>query len=238
VAASSWSPVRRINGYEEREPATAVADLEKSLGRRFSCTTAGRRPRQRWPHPPRAGKPSCRWRPFIAYLQNPRPDRPNRPDKQQPHRGRRRRCRAPRLRAISSCCCRRKIPLFLHGARKRICVAPSCSFTDLPEPLSHRPSAGARYWQMAHVLPDQRRAGKACPTRRRPKPSPSLSSIGTPYGRPEHRAALDRFKQLASLRRELDLAADGKPNASPPRSARQGSGVIVTWQYRDPARTT
>jgi hypothetical protein len=50
------------------------------------------------------------------------------------------------------------------------------------------------------------------------------------YGHPEHRAALDRFKELTALRRELiwPLTATGCLDA---RSARQGNGLIVTWQY-------
>jgi 1,4-alpha-glucan branching enzyme len=50
------------------------------------------------------------------------------------------------------------------------------------------------------------------------------------YGQKVHREALDRFKELAALRRELvwPLTATKCLNAW---SARQGNGLIVTWQY-------
>ncbi len=50
------------------------------------------------------------------------------------------------------------------------------------------------------------------------------------YEKPEHKAALDRFRELVALRRELiwPLSATRCLDAW---SARQGSGLIVTWVY-------
>src|SRR5262249_39559921 len=50
------------------------------------------------------------------------------------------------------------------------------------------------------------------------------------YGEEQHHEALDRFRELTALRRELiwPLTAT-KCLAS--WSARQGDGIIVTWQY-------
>jgi maltooligosyltrehalose trehalohydrolase len=51
------------------------------------------------------------------------------------------------------------------------------------------------------------------------------------FARPEHSEALARFRELAALRREIvwPLLASGNVNSW---SARQGDGIIVTWEFR------
>jgi malto-oligosyltrehalose trehalohydrolase len=120
-----------------------------------------------------------------------------------------------------------QIPMFFMGEEAHL-RRPFLFFFDLPEPQQSAHRDG-RYAEMEKIfntpvtpgtLPDP----QAIETFERSKLDWAA------YGRPEHAQAMERFRELCALRRELiwPLTASKCLNSW---SARQGNGLIVTWQY-------
>lgn len=120
-----------------------------------------------------------------------------------------------------------QIPLCFMGDEGNI-ASPFPFFFDLPEDIAREKSAD-RYDQMREIFAQDVKDGDL------PEPNDRKTFLSAKlaweeYERPERRAALQRFRQLASWRRELlwPLAATPFLDA---RTARQGDGLIVTWEF-------
>ena len=120
-----------------------------------------------------------------------------------------------------------QIPLFFMGEEAHL-RTPFMYFCDLPEPVGSQ-RRDDRYDQMEHMFNTKVDVG-SLPDPQDPGTFERSHIDWDAYGREEHRNALERFRQLTALRRELiwPLAATRCLSA---RSARQGDAVIVTWQY-------
>jgi malto-oligosyltrehalose trehalohydrolase len=208
------------NGYGDgsHDP---VADLEKSLADGFvhdgdSDGASDGRTR----HEPASQLPMDA---FVAYLQN-HDQIGNRPD------GKRlvERVDADRLDFGSFLTLLSpQVPMFFMGEEAQL-RSLFLFFFDLPDPHAKK-MRDDRYAQMesmfhAKVEPGGLPDPQAADTFERSKLDWDA------LGRDEHLRALDRFRQLCALRRELiwPLSATRCLNAW---SARQGDGLIVTWQY-------
>ena len=210
------------NGYDDPN-RDAVADLEKSLADGFvhdGDSDGNGQSDGRTRHEPASQLPM---EAFIGYLQN-HDQIGNRPD------GKRivERVDADRLdfghfvTLLSP-----QIPLFFMGEEAHL----RCGFFfffDLPEPFASE-KRDDRYEQMEKIFQTKVEPGSL--------PDPQATETfehskldWDAYGHDEHRKALDRFRELCALRRELiwPLSSGKCLNAW---SARQGDGLIVTWQY-------
>ncbi len=210
----------KVSGYEDAS-RDAVADLEKSLADGFVHDgDAGPGSDGRTRHEPASQLPM---EAFVAFLQN-HDQIGNRPD------GKRivERVDAERLdfghfvTLLSP-----QIPLFFMGEEAHL-RCPFLFFFDLPEPARSE-KRDNRYWQMDNVFHVKVDPG-SLPDPQDPQTFAHSKLDWDAYGRDVHQAALARFRELTSLRRELiwPLTA-GKCLAA--WSARQGDGLIVTWQY-------
>jgi len=210
----------RINGYEDTA-RDAVADFEKSLRDGFvhdgdAAGASDGRTR---------GEPASLlpMQAFVSFLHN-HDQIGNRPD------GARivERVDAERLDfAHFVLLLSPQIPLFFMGEEAHL-RCPFLFFFDLPEPVRSE-LRDNRYWQMENVFHTKVLPGSL------PDPQDKATFERSrlawdDYGQEQHRAALARFRELVELRRDLvwPLASTRCLEA---RSARQGDGVIVTWQY-------
>ncbi len=210
----------RLNGYEE-EDRDPVADLEKSLADGFVHDgDAGPDSDGRTRNEPASRLPT---EAFIGYLQN-HDQIGNRPDNKRIVD----RVDAERLdfghfvTLLSP-----QVPMFFMGEEAHL-RRPFMFFFDLPEPTASK-LRDNRYWQMENVFHAPVGPGSL------PDPQDPATFEGSKldwgaYGERSHREALERFRELTALRRELiwPLSAT-KCIAS--WSARQGNGLVVTWQY-------
>ena len=101
-------------------------------------------------------------------------------------------------------------------------------FYDLPEPFASEKAAD-RYDQMRNIFNEEVEEG-ALPDPQDPATFEMAKLDWSQLEQPEHREALDNFRHIAALRREhiWPLSATKCLNSW---SARQGSGIICTWQY-------
>lgn len=101
-------------------------------------------------------------------------------------------------------------------------------FFDLPEPHASE-KRDDRYKQMRDIFKQEVKDG-GLPDPQDPATFEMAKLDWSQYEQPKHREALDNFRHVAALRREQiwPLAATRCLNAW---SARQGSGIICTWQY-------
>jgi malto-oligosyltrehalose trehalohydrolase len=210
----------KTGGYEDdtRDP---VADLEKSLADGFVHDgDAGPDSDGRTRNEPASQLPM---EAFIGYLQN-HDQIGNRPDNKRIVA----RVDADRLdfghfvTLLSP-----QIPLFFMGEEAHL-RCPFMFFFDLPEP-QRSTLRDNRYWQMEHVFHTRVEPG-SLPDPQDPGTFAASKLDWNAYARNEHHEALDRFKALTALRRDLvwPLTA-GRYLAS--SSARQGDAIIVTWRY-------
>lgn len=210
----------RINGYEDTA-RDAVADFEKSLRDGFvhdGAAAGASDGRTR-------GEPASLlpMQAFVSFLHN-HDQIGNRPD------GARivERVDAERLDfAHFVLLLSPQIPLFFMGEEAHL-RCPFLFFFDLPEPVRSE-LRDNRYWQMENVFHTKVPPG-SLPDPQDPATFERSRLAWDDYGREQHRAALARFRELVELRRDLvwPLASTRCLEA---RSARQGDGVIVTWQY-------
>lgn len=210
----------KVGGYEDPS-RDAVADFEKSLADGFVHDgDAGPDSDGRKRDEPASQLPM---QAFVAYLQN-HDQIGNRPDNKRIVA----RVDAERLDfghfviLLSP-----QIPLFFMGEEAHL-RCPFMFFFDLPEP-ERTQKRDDRYDQMEHVFMTKVEPGSL------PDPQDEQTFLKSKldwdaYGQKEHHEALDRFKELTALRRELvwPLTSTKCLNAW---SARQGNGLIVTWQY-------
>ena len=120
-----------------------------------------------------------------------------------------------------------QLPLFFMGEEAQV----RCKFNfffDLPEPLQSE-KRDDRYVQMEGMFNEKVEPG-GLPDPQDPDTFAKSKLDWDQFTQPDHVAALDRFRELCALRRELvwPLSATRCLNAW---SARQGDGLIVTWQY-------
>ena len=101
-------------------------------------------------------------------------------------------------------------------------------FYDLPEPHATE-KAKDRYEQMRDIFNEEVEEG-GLPDPQDPATFEMSKLDWSQYEQPKHREALDDFRHVAAVRREQiwPLSATKCLNAW---SARQGSGIICTWQY-------
>ena len=210
----------RIRGYQDAS-RDAIADLEKTLADGFAHdgdAPPGSDGRRR--HEPASELPM---EAFVDFLQN-HDQVGNRPDN----------CRivdrvdADRLDfAHFLLLLSPQIPLFFMGEEAHLRV-PFLFFFDLPEPFCSA-MRDDRYAQMENVFQ----------TRVEPGSLPDPQAVETfersrldwdAFARPEHGRALERFRELTAIRRELLWPLTGSAFVAS-WSARQGDALIVTWQY-------
>ena len=210
----------KVGGYGDpnRDP---VADFEKSLADGFVHDgDAGPDSDGRRRNEPASQLPM---QAFVAYLQN-HDQIGNRPDNKRIVA----RVDAERLDfghfviLLSP-----QIPLFFMGEEAHL-RCPFMFFFDLPEP-DRTEKRDDRYNQMEHIFMTKVAPG-SLPDPQAEETFRKSKLDWDAYGCEEHREALDRFKELTALRRELvwPLTSTKCLNAW---SARQGNGLIVTWQY-------
>ena len=210
----------RAHGYED-ESRDPVADLEKSLADGFVHDgDANGQSDGRTRHEPASELPM---EAFVAFVQN-HDQIGNRPDGQRMVS----RVDAARLdfghfvTLLSP-----QIPLFFMGEEAHL-RCPFYFFFDLPEPQRSQHRDG-RYGEMENIFGTPAAPGSL----------PDPQALATfehsrldwdAYAHTAHAEALDRFRELCALRRELiwPLSATACLDA---RSARQGDGLIVTWEY-------
>jgi malto-oligosyltrehalose trehalohydrolase len=210
----------KINGYEDddRDP---VADLEKSLADGFVHDgDAGPDSDGRTRNEPASQLPM---EAFVAFLHN-HDQIGNRPDNKRIVD----RVDAERLDfAHFVTLLSPQIPLFFMGEEAHL-RGPFMYFFDLPEPIASR-KRDDRYWQMENIFGTKVEPG-SLPDPQDPGTFERSKLDWAAYGKDEHRPALERFRELTALRRELvwPLTATRSLDAW---SARQGNGIIVTWQY-------
>jgi maltooligosyltrehalose trehalohydrolase len=120
-----------------------------------------------------------------------------------------------------------QIPLFFMGEEAHL-RTPFMYFFDLPEPIQSQ-KRDDRYDQMERMFNTRAEPG-SLPDPQDPATFEQSRLDWDGFKKEEHRTALDRFRELTALRRELiwPLAATKCLAAW---SARQGNGLIVTWQY-------
>lgn len=207
-------------GYEDtdRDP---VADLEKSLADGFVHDgNAGPDSDGHTRNEPASELPM---EAFVAYLQN-HDQIGNRPDNKRIVE----RVDAERLdfghfvTLLSP-----QIPMFFMGEEAHL-RCPFRFFFDLPEPQQSE-KRDDRYWQMEHVFQTKVEPG-TLPDPQDPATFEQSKLDWAAYGRREHLEAMARFRELTAFRRELlwPLTAS---RCLASWSARQGDGIIVTWQY-------
>jgi malto-oligosyltrehalose trehalohydrolase len=210
----------RRQGYED-ESRDPIADLEKSLADGFVHDGDGGPDSDgRTRNEPASQLPM---QAFVAFLHN-HDQIGNRPD------GKRivDRVDAERLDfAHFVVLLSPQIPMFFMGEEARL-RQPFYFFFDLPEPDQSR-LRDDRYEQMEKIF------GETAPPGSLPDPQDEATFVQSKlawadYALPRHSEALARFRELVALRRKLiwPLAATRCIDA---RSARQGNGLIVTWQY-------
>jgi len=120
-----------------------------------------------------------------------------------------------------------QIPLCFMGDEANV-ASPFPFFFDLPEDIA-REKEEDRYDQMRNMFgQDVEEGGLPDPNERSTFLSAKLA--WDEYDRPERRAALDRFRQLARWRRERVWPLAATPCLAA-RTARQGNGLIVTWVF-------
>ena len=210
----------RKGGYED-ESRDAVADLEKSLADGFVHDGDVEGPSDgRTRNQPASQLPM---EAFVAYVQNHdqignRPDGGrlvDRVDAQRLDFGHFVTLLSPQL------------PLFFMGEEAHL----RCKFMfffDLPEPIQSK-NRDDRYTQMEGMFHEDVEPG-SLPDPQDPQTFAKSKFDWDEYRQAEHVDALKRFCELCALRRELiwPLSATKCLNAW---SARQGNGLIVTWQY-------
>ena len=205
-------------GYGGRDP---VADFEKSLADGFVHDgDAGPDSDGRTRNEPASQLPM---QAFVAFIQN-HDQIGNRPDNKRIVA----RVDAERLDfAHFVLLLSPQVPMFFMGEEAQL-RTPFMFFYDLPEP-QRSAKRDDRYWQMEHVFQTKVEPG-SLPDPQSPETFARSKLDWDAYERPEHLAALERFRELCALRRELvwPLAAT---HCRAARSARQGNGLIVTWQY-------
>ena len=121
-----------------------------------------------------------------------------------------------------------QIPLCFMGDEANL-DSPFPFFFDLPAEAA-KEKRDDRYDQMKNIFHQQVKEGDL------PEPNEPETFLSAKLpledsaNRPERRAALDRFRQLATWRRERlwPLAATPCMEA---RTARQGNAIIVTWEF-------
>jgi malto-oligosyltrehalose trehalohydrolase len=210
----------RIGGYED-ERRDPVADLEKSLADGFVHDgDADGNSDGRTRNEPASALPM---QAFVSFLHN-HDQIGNRPDGQRIVE----RVDAERLDfAHFVLLLSPQIPLFFMGEEAHL-RGPFLFFFDLPEPQQSE-LRDNRYWQMENVFHTEVEPG-SLPDPQDVETFERSKLDWQAYGERQHREALDRFKELVELRRDLVWPlATSKCLES--RSARQGNGVIVTWAY-------
>lgn len=120
-----------------------------------------------------------------------------------------------------------QIPLIFMGNEAGL-GSPFPFFFDLPEADAEE-KRNDRYRQMRDIFKEEVGPG-GLPDPQDPATFDSAKLPWSELDQPEHQQALATFRNLASLRRELiwPLTATRCLNAW---SARQGDGIICTWQY-------
>ena len=210
----------KINGYEDgsRDP---VADLEKSLADGFVHDgDGGGQSDGRTRNEPASQLPM---EAFVGFIQN-HDQIGNRPDNKRIVA----RVDAERLDfAHFVIQLSPQIPLFFMGEEAHL-RCPFMFFYDLPEP-QRSAKRDDRYWQMEHVFGTKVEPG-TLPDPQDPETFIQSKLDWDAYGRDEHRKALDRFRELCALRRELIWPLTAT-RCLASWSARQGNGLIITWQY-------
>ena len=120
-----------------------------------------------------------------------------------------------------------QIPMFFMGEEAHL-RCPFYFFFDLPEPQRTQHRSG-RYGEMEKIFNTPVVPG-SLPDPQGLETFEHSKLDWAAYGRQEHIEAGERFRELCALRRELiwPLSATQCLNSW---SARQGNGLIVTWQY-------
>jgi malto-oligosyltrehalose trehalohydrolase len=210
----------KIGGYEDdsRDP---VADIEKSLADGFVHDgDAGPDSDGRTRDEPASQLPM---EAFVVFLHN-HDQIGNRPDNKRIVE----RVDAERLDfAHFVLLLSPQIPLFFMGEEAHL-RCPFMFFFDLPEPQRSE-RRNNRYWQMENVFHTKVEPG-SLPDPQDPETFERSKLDWEAFGRDEHRAALNRFRELTALRRELVWPLTASTCLAS-WSARQGDGIIVTWQY-------
>jgi malto-oligosyltrehalose trehalohydrolase len=120
-----------------------------------------------------------------------------------------------------------QLPLFFMGDEGWL-LTKFPFFFDLPEPHASE-KRDDRYRQMREIFKEQVEDG-GLPDPQDPATFEMAKLDWSQYEKPKHREAIDHFRHVAALRREQiwPLSATKCLNAW---SARQGNGIICTWQY-------
>lgn len=101
-------------------------------------------------------------------------------------------------------------------------------FVDLPAAAA-KAKSDERYRQMADMFGEAVQQGDL-PEPNAPETFAMAKLPWDDYGLSERRAALDRFRTLAAWRRQMVWPLAATPCLAA-RTARQGTGLIVTWQF-------
>ena len=120
-----------------------------------------------------------------------------------------------------------QIPLFFMGEEAHLRTR-FFFFFDLPEPARSE-KRDDRYDQMENIFNETIEPG-ALPDPQSEETFHAAKLDWDAFGEPEHAAALARFRELCAFRRELIWPLSASKCLSS-RSARQGNGIIVTWEY-------
>jgi malto-oligosyltrehalose trehalohydrolase len=120
-----------------------------------------------------------------------------------------------------------QIPLCFMGDEGNL-TSPFPFFIDLP-PEAAKPKAEDRYRQLEEMFHDPVEPG-GLPDPNAPSTFEAAKLPWSDYELPEHRAALERFREMAVWRRDKlwPLAASPCLDA---RTARQGDSIIATWTF-------
>lgn len=208
------------DGYDDPS-RDAIADLEKGLADGFvhdgevDGPTDGRT----------RGEPASRLPPdaFITFVQNHdqignRADSKRLADRIGPEK-------LDFLHFLAFCA--PQIPLFFMGEEGNL-RSPFPFFVDLPEDLGNA-KAETRLEEMAIVFNERVPEG-GLPHPNDPATFERAKLPWTDFNHDENRAALERFRELARLRRELVWPLT-RTICLASNSTRQGNGIIVNWVF-------
>ena len=210
----------KSHGYED-ESRDPVADLEKSLADGFVHDgDADGHSDGRTRNEPASRLPM---EAFVSFFQN-HDQIGNRPDSSRvPERTDADRLDFGHFITILN----PQVPLLFMGEEAHL-RRPFPFFFDMPEPEATQKAEG-RYREMREIFHEDVKEGQL-PDPRLEETFLSAKLDWDAYGQREHQEALARFRELTVLRRELiwPLSATRNLNSW---SARQGDGLIITWQY-------